>query len=318
MLNIESVSKSFPLQRAQRKSGGPGRVKVLRDISFKVEAGTTFGLVGESGCGKSTLARVAAGLYRAESGHVRLGGCAGKKPRLQMIFQDPYSSLNPRWRVYDLIAEPILFDKLRKTADQTRTRVQTLLELVGLTPADGAKYPHEFSGGQRQRISIARALAGEPNVLICDEPTSALDVSVQAQILNLLKRLQAEFGLTMLFISHDLAVVRHMADRVGVMYLGRMAEIGPSEQVFADPRHPYTHRLLAAIPRIGKIDRGLVPLEGEVPSIHSPPPGCSFAPRCPDAIEICHLVCPCLTQEGNRVFACHVAAAKLVTAPEWS
>ena len=314
MLTIDHISKSFPLQRALRKRGGPDRVTVLRDITLSVEKGTTFGLVGESGCGKSTLARVAAGLYQADTGQVRLGSGTGKKPRLQMIFQDPYSSLNARWRVFDVVAEPIRFDHLRRGAADVRERVDALLRLVGLTPEDGLKYPHEFSGGQRQRISIARALAGEPDMLICDEPTSALDVSVQAQILNLLKQLQAEFGLTLLFISHDLGVVRHMSDRVGVMYLGRMAELGPSEQIFTDPRHPYTRRLLAAIPRVGVVDRRLVPLYGEVPSILSPPPGCPFAPRCPDAIDICHRALPDHTYQDDRIYACHVAAAQTADA----
>ena len=270
-------------------------VRAVDGVDFEIGRGETFSLVGESGCGKSTVARVIVGLYRPTAGAVRYAGREladvvdrGKVPevqsRMQMIFQDPYASLNPRWRVSEIIAEPI--HARRGAAGMTgrraiRARVDDLLTQVGLGAADGDKYPHEFSGGQRQRISIARALAGEPEFLVCDEPTSALDVSVQAQILNLMKELQRSYGLTYLFISHDLAVVYHVSTDVGVMYLGRLVERAPTRQLFRNPLHPYTRMLLDAIPELELSGRQRIPVAGEVPSPIHPPKGCRFHPRCP-------------------------------------
>ena len=224
---------------------------------------------------------------------------------MNMIFQDPYASLNPRWRVRDIVAEPIRVFRLATRPNEVRGRVGSLLAQVGLTVRDGEKYPHEFSGGQRQRISIARALASEPDFLVCDEPTSALDVSVQAQILNLMRDLQRRLGLTYLFISHNLAVVRHMADRLGVMYLGRIVEQGPAEAIFATPRHPYTRLLLEAIPDLEQIGRARTPVGGEMPSPIAPPSGCAFHPRCPLANDRCRVEKPGHTRVGDVLVACH-------------
>ena len=225
-----------------------------------------------------------------------------------MIFQDPYASLNPRWRVRDIVAEPILAFRLLAGDADIRACVAALLTQVGLAAADGDKYPHEFSGGQRQRISIARALSSEPDFLVCDEPTSALDVSVQAQILNLMRDLQQRFNLTYLFISHNLAVVRHMADRLGVMYLGRIVEMGPAEAIFANPRHPYTRLLLDAIPDLAMMGQDRTPVGGEVPSPIDPPAGCPFHPRCPLANDRCRVEKPAHTQIGAVQVACHAVA----------
>jgi peptide/nickel transport system ATP-binding protein len=224
---------------------------------------------------------------------------------MNMIFQDPYASLNPRWRVSDIVAEPIRAFKLATRPNETQGRVGALLAQVGLTVRDGEKYPHEFSGGQRQRVSIARALASEPEFLVCDEPTSALDVSVQAQILNLMRDLQRRLGLTYLFISHNLAVVRHMADTLGVMYLGRIVELGSAETIFRTPRHPYTRLLLEAIPDLEMIGRSRTPVGGEVPSPIAPPPGCTFHPRCPLANDRCRAEKPVYTDVGDVRVACH-------------
>jgi peptide/nickel transport system ATP-binding protein len=227
---------------------------------------------------------------------------------MNMIFQDPYASLNPRWRVRDIVAEPIRAFAILRGARQIAARVGELLAQVGLAAADGDRYPHEFSGGQRQRISIARALSSEPDFLVCDEPTSALDVSVQAQILNLMKSLQERLGLTYLFISHNLAVVRHMSDRLGVMYLGRIVEIGPGETIFAAPRHPYTRLLLEAIPDLEMVGRARTPVGGEVPSPIDPPPGCAFHPRCPLANARCRAERPEYTAAADVLVACHAVA----------
>jgi peptide/nickel transport system ATP-binding protein len=231
--------------------------------------------------------------------------------RLQMIFQDPFASLNPRWRVDRIVADPIKAFGLAKDGAEIRHRVGELLTLVGLDPADGAKYPHEFSGGQRQRICIARALASTPEFLVCDEPTSALDVSVQAQILNLMRDLQDRLGLSYLFISHNLAVVRHMATRIGVMYLGRIVEMAPAAELFAAPRHPYTRLLLDALPDLGMTGRPRRPIEGEIPNPIAPPPGCAFHPRCPWAFEPCGADVPALvaSDHGGRTAACHALKA---------
>jgi len=283
-------------------------LKAVNDISFTVPAGGCLSIVGESGCGKSTVARLVTGLYPATSGGMRFApGKSGAPLSAQMIFQDPYASLNPRWRVKNIIAEPLRELKLRKNASEVAARVEELLRIVGLSPSDGEKFPHEFSGGQRQRISIARALASEPEFLVCDEPTSALDVSVQAQVLNLMRKLQDELGLTYLFISHDMSVVRHMSDRIAVMYLGRIVEEGDTEELFADPRHPYTQLLLQTIPNIEAPNRNREPASGEVPSPLNPPSGCTFHPRCPLAMDLCSKEAPVMQILPNRTrVACHL------------
>ena len=293
LLRLESVSRDFDVSRPWLNrvlEHEPRRIlRAVDRVSVSVEPGETLALVGESGSGKSTVARLIVGLYAPTEGSVHFSG-----RRMQMIFQDPYASLNPRWRVHDIVAEPI-------RALGTSNRVEELLVQVGLSPDDGEKYPNEFSGGQRQRISIARALAGEPDFLICDEPTSALDVSVQAQILNLMTDLQRRLGLTYLFISHNLAVVSQVADRVGVMYFGRVVELAPAAQLFTRPRHPYTRMLLDAVPDLGMSGKPRTPVAGEVPNPLAPPSGCSFHPRCPYANERCRTEVP---QVINDV-ACH-------------
>lgn len=285
-------------------------------VSFDIPRGNTFSLVGESGCGKSTVARLIVKLYEATKGSIEFDGAALEtlttrramepvRKRMQMIFQDPYASLNPRWRVTAIVAEPIRTHRLIQGEADISRRVGELLEHVRLSPADGRKFPHEFSGGQRQRISIARALASNPEFLICDEPTSALDVSVQAQILNLMKDLQRDLGLTYLFISHDLAVVYHISDDVGVMYLGRLVEWSNAKNVFHRPKHPYTRMLLDAIPDLEMTGRSRIPVAGEVPSPIHPPSGCAFHPRCPHANDRCRKEQPAtIEQNGTRV-ACH-------------
>ncbi|MFK0166174.1 ABC transporter ATP-binding protein [Rhizobium sp. NPDC090279] len=283
-------------------------LQAVNEISFAVPAGGCLSIVGESGCGKSTVARLVTGLYKPTSGEIRFApGRSGTALSAQMIFQDPYASLNPRWRVKNIIAEPLRELKLRKTSAEIEKRVEELLLTVGLSVSDGDKFPHEFSGGQRQRISIARALASEPEFLVCDEPTSALDVSVQAQVLNLMRRLQDELGLTYLFISHDMSVVRHMSDRIAVMYLGRIVEEGDTEALFARPRHPYTQLLLDTIPNINAPKRDHELAGGEVPSPLKPPSGCTFHPRCPLATARCSAEVPAVRtlSNGTRV-ACHL------------
>lgn len=283
-------------------------LRAVNDISFTVPAGGCLSIVGESGCGKSTVARLVTGLHRPSGGKVRFApGRDGAPLSAQMIFQDPYASLNPRWRVKNIVAEPLRELRLRKTAPEVTERVEELLRIVGLSPSDGEKFPHEFSGGQRQRISIARALASEPEFLVCDEPTSALDVSVQAQVLNLMRELQDEMGLTYLFISHDMSVVRHMADRVAVMYLGRIVEEGDTERLFSRPLHPYTQLLLQTIPNIVAPNRDRELAGGEVPSPLKPPSGCAFHPRCPLATARCSAEVPEVRtlSDGARV-ACHL------------
>jgi peptide/nickel transport system ATP-binding protein len=294
-------------------------VQAVDGVDIEIAKGETFSLVGESGCGKSTVARLVVGLYPPTAGSIAFDGAdmaerrsgaemSAIRRRMQMIFQDPYASLNPRWRVFDIIAEPIRAFGLAESKDEIKQRVDGLLRQVRLTPADGAKYPHEFSGGQRQRISIARALASRPEFLVCDEPTSALDVSVQAQILNLMMDLQREFGLTYLFISHNLAVVYHISTRVGVMYLGRLVEVAPTDTLFRRPQHPYTRMLLDTIPDLEMTGRQRAPVGGEVPSPINPPSGCAFHPRCPFANERCRRERPELTEAGGTRVACHAVA----------
>ncbi len=294
-------------------------LKAVDGVNLAVAQGETVGLVGESGCGKSTVARMIVGLYAPTRGTIEfdgavlagngaIDGAAQRAARrgMQMIFQDPYASLNPRWRVADVIAEPILARAPGTTPAATASRVAELLTQVGLSAADGVKYPHQFSGGQRQRISIARALSTEPRFLVCDEPTSALDVSVQAQVLNLMRDLQQRLGLTYLFISHNLAVIHHIADRVGVMYLGRIAELAPTRHVFATPQHPYTRMLLDAVPDLAMTGRARIAVAGEVPNPLDPPTGCAFHPRCPHAAERCRSEAPMLKPaRGDGEVACH-------------
>ncbi|MDP3159117.1 MAG: ATP-binding cassette domain-containing protein [Reyranella sp.] len=291
-------------------------VQAVDGIDIEIAKGETFSLVGESGCGKSTVARLVVGLYPPTEGTIEFDGndmagrhsradMAALRRRMQMIFQDPFASLNPRWRVFDIIAEPIRAFGLSKDKADLEKRVGDLLRQVRLAPVDGRKFPHEFSGGQRQRISIARALASQPEFLVCDEPTSALDVSVQAQILNLMVDLQRRFGLTYLFISHNLAVVYHISTRVGVMYLGRLVEVAPTETLFTRPKHPYTRMLLDTIPDLDMTGRQRTPVAGEVPSPINPPSGCTFHPRCPFANDRCKVERPAaLAIEGGTV-ACH-------------
>lgn len=285
-------------------------------VSFSIERGKTLALVGESGCGKSTVARLLTGLYHPTRGRVEFDGqdahaafasSRGRalRKRVQMIFQDPYASLNPRWTVEAIIGEPLQEHGLVNERAARRERVGELLKSVGLSPLDMVKYPHQFSGGQRQRISIARALATAPEFLVCDEPTSALDVSVQAQVLNIMKDLQRERGLTYLFISHNLAVVRHVSDSVGVMYLGRLVEIADKASLFERPRHPYTRMLLDAIPQMHATGHARTPVQGEVPNPLNPPSGCSFHPRCPHANARCKAERPALLSIAGIQVACH-------------
>ena len=317
MLELRDAARYFDVSRPalQRLLAGEGKriLRAVDGVNLSVPKGTTLSLVGESGCGKSTVARLAVGLYRPSAGQVVFDGrdlaearaASDQRRRMQMIFQDPYASLNPRWRVRDIVAEPIrAFGLLADRAAQ-EARVAELLTQVGLSPLDGHKFPHEFSGGQRQRISIARALSSNPEFLVCDEPTSALDVSVQAQILNLMKELQSRMGLTYLFISHNLAVVRQVSDRIGVMYLGRIAELAPAESLFRRPRHPYTRALMEAIPDLDMTGRVRIPVGGEVPSPITPPTGCAFHPRCPLAGPRCKAERPELKAAGDAMVACH-------------
>jgi peptide/nickel transport system ATP-binding protein len=291
-------------------------LKAVDDISFDFAKGETFALVGESGSGKTTVARMVVGLLPPTSGDVVIDGVSMTDPRqaqarqrlrrrIQMIFQDPYASLNPRLRVDAIVAEPIRAFELMQTEKDIRARVGELLGLVGLHADDGWKYPHEFSGGQRQRIAIARALASEAEFIVCDEPTSALDVSVQAQILNLMRDLQDKFGLTYLFISHNLAVVRHMAKRIGVMYLGRVVEIAEARALFDAPKMPYTKMLLGAVPDLAMSGRQRIPVKGEIPNPINPPAGCAFNPRCPLVFDRCRREVPQLVAG----VACHAVNA---------
>jgi len=317
LLRIENLQKHFPI-RLGAFGESSAVVHALDDASFEIIAGETLSLVGESGCGKSTTGSTILNLHRATSGQVlykgrNIAGLDEKAMRpirrdLQIVFQDPYSTLNPRMTVGEAVGEPMLFHKLVKKADLAE-RVARLLGDVGLPPRFAQRYPHELSGGQRQRVAIARALACEPRFIVCDEAISALDVSIQAQIINLLLALQEKYGLTYLFIAHDLAVVRHISDRVGVMYLGRFAELGTRNQVFGNALHPYTRALLSAVPEadpIAERKRQRQVLEGDVPSPLNPPSGCRFHTRCPLAMDVCRSKVPDWRDTGAGHFvACH-------------
>jgi len=320
LLDVRDLRKAFDVSAplVARLLSGLGRrtLRAVDGIDFAIPAGGTLALVGESGCGKSTVARCVAGLVPPTAGSVLYRGApiaevrrAGSPLRheIQMIFQDPYGSLNPRWRVGRTVADPILALGLAPSRAEVKDRVAKILEDVGLSPADAEKYPHQFSGGQRQRIAVARALAAAPALIVCDEPTSALEVSVQAQILNLMKDLQAAHGLTYLFISHNLAVVDHMADRVAVMYLGRIVETADRDTLFARPAHPYTRTLMGSALGLGDVGRRREVPKGEVPNPIDPPPGCTFHPRCPHATALCRTEAPALRAFGGGRVACHHA-----------
>jgi peptide/nickel transport system ATP-binding protein len=295
-------------------------VKAVQGIDFDIARGETFAIVGESGCGKTTVARMLVGLEHPTLGTMDFDGIDISslksrremriyRRRMQMIFQDPFASLNPRWRVMDIVAEPVKSFGIVKGTKAIQDRVFTLLRQVGLSDNDAYNYPHEFSGGQRQRIAIARALATRPEFVVCDEPTSALDVSVQAQILNLMKRLQKELGLSYLLITHDLAVVHHIASRVAVMYLGRICESEDCHSIFNTPRHPYTKLLLETLPDLSGQGKDRAPMAGEVPNPMNPPSGCVFHPRCPFAAEVCKNEIPIQKVIGGGMVACHAVDA---------
>ncbi len=317
LLRVEGLTRYFDvsrpwlnrvLERLDRQY-----LTAVADVSFDIRRGETFALVGESGSGKSTIAKMIVGLIEPSAGRILFDGTPmsfasgsamrAQRRRFQMIFQDPFASLNPRWHVGDIIAEPMRTFGMAQGAE-LRREVGRLLETVGLSARDSRKFPHEFSGGQRQRIAIARALSSRPEFIVCDEPTSALDVSVQAQILNLMRDLQDEFGLTYLFISHDLSVVRHMANRIGVLYLGRLAEVADGKRLFETPRHPYSRMLLDAVPDLEMSGRRRKRVEGEIPNPIDPPPGCAFHPRCPLAFDRCRSEIPAPVSIGNGMASC--------------
>ena len=321
LLRVEDLCVHYPVTEGLVRQREVGAVKAVDGVSFHLRRGETLGLVGESGCGKSTTALAVLRMLTPTSGRIFFDGeditvLAGEplrrlRRRMQMVYQDPFGSLNPRMRVRDLVGEPLIVHGAGRRSAEYRNRINELLDLVGLLPDMGERYPHEFSGGQRQRIGIARALALEPELVICDEPVSALDVSIQAQVINLLMDLQQELGLTYLFIAHDLSVVRHISDRVGVMYLGRLVETASKQTLFAKPRHPYTQVLLGAVPvpdPAVESTREQPMILGEVPSPRNPPPGCAFHPRCPKAEDRCREQRPRAQSMGQEArVACHLA-----------
>ncbi len=311
LFRIFDVSKPWLNRVIERRS--KSYLTAVSDVSFEIKERSVYALVGESGSGKSTIGKMLVGLLKPSKGAVEIRGVdlsretdANKidavRRDIQMIFQDPFASLNPRWRVRDIIVEPVA-----ARGGDTTGMAERLLEEVGLSAQDAGKFPHEFSGGQRQRICIARALASEPKLIVCDEPTSALDVSVQAQVLNLMSDLKDEFGLTYLFISHDLTVVQHMADRIGVLYLGRLVEEADPETLFENPKHPYTQMLLAAAPQLGNFGREVPPPTGEIPDPINPPTGCAYHPRCALAQDICSKERPEMRALRGARVACHLA-----------
>lgn len=317
LVEVKGLTRIFDVSKPWLNRVLEGRARAfltaVSEVDFNVEERTTYALVGESGSGKSTIGRMLVGLIPPTAGAVEIEGVdleretdaakvAAIRSDIQMIFQDPYASLNPRWRVRDIIAEPVA-----ARGGDTEGLAERLLEQVGLSALDAGKFPHEFSGGQRQRICIARALASEPRLIVCDEPTSALDVSVQAQVLNLMSDLKEDFGLTYVLISHDLTVVQHMADRIGVLYLGRLVEEAAPDALFETPRHPYTQMLLESAPRMDGFGRDVAPPEGEIPDPIDPPPGCAFHPRCPIATDICRRERPEMRALGGGRVACHRA-----------
>jgi len=317
LVSIRNLTRIFDVSRPWLNRLIERRPRALltavSDVSFEIEERTVYALVGESGSGKSTIGKMLVGLLSPSSGLVEIRGVdfaresdAQKiddlRADIQMIFQDPFASLNPRWRVRDIIAEPVA-----ARGGKTEGLAERLLGQVGLSARDAGKFPHEFSGGQRQRICIARALASEPKLIVCDEPTSALDVSVQAQVLNLMSDLKDEFGLTYLFISHDLTVVQNMADKIGVLYLGRLVEEADPETLFDDPKHPYSQMLLAAAPQLGAFGREVPPPTGEIPDPINPPAGCAYNPRCALATQLCRTTRPELRNLRGARVACHLA-----------
>ncbi|MEQ8858014.1 MAG: ABC transporter ATP-binding protein [Pseudomonadales bacterium] len=319
LLRVEGLKVHFPVTEGIVRRRQVGAVRAVDGVSFELNRGETFSLVGESGCGKSTTALAVLRMQPVTEGRIEFAGrdithlgAAQMRPvrrQMQMVYQDPFGSLNPRMRVRDVIGEPLVVHGLARDKRTYRGRVAELMGLVGLLPDMGERYPHEFSGGQRQRIGIARALALDPELVICDEAVSALDVSIQAQVLNLLMDLQERLGLTYLFISHDLSVVRHISDRIGVMYLGRIVEVADRDALFDEPKHPYTQALLGAVPVPDpelEAARGPQIVSGEVPSVRNPPPGCRFHTRCPHVMAQCRIVEPPLRELDGRRVACHL------------
>ena len=323
VLRVEDLKVHFPITSGVIVRRQVGTVKAVDGVSFAVGRGETLGLVGESGCGKSTTGLAVLRMLDITSGKVEFEGedissydRARMRPirrKMQMVYQDPYGSLNPRMKVADIVGEPLVVHGMADDQDKYRARVAELLKMVGLLPDMAERYPHEFSGGQRQRIGIARALALEPKLLICDEPVSALDVSIQAQVVNLFMELQERLDLTYIFIAHDLSVVRHISDRIAVMYLGRIVEVATRDQLYKNPLHPYTQALLAAVPVADpelEAARGQQIISGEIPSAMRPPPGCRFHTRCPQAMEVCKSVDPPMrTLADGRAVACHLHGA---------